>query len=256
MERIAGGLYRLDISLDADDENDKLWTVHFDCLLELRPDEKLYEPRLKNIWNEITGDSYIIKLQVVTDTNFSKYKLTRYIMKPPFKRFADDTELLAIYKAATRKRKKVQKFGTWMNTAKEPERWHRPQRAKRTIPDPPEPTAEELEQFRREAMAILGIATVMGETANIPMSDPISGDDLFVSPTSSCRSVDEQHAAGPLAVPSAWNMSCLVDQEQLKEEEGGMAAVEIRVLHQCTESVPLNRMNDCDVKGVLCLERG
>jgi hypothetical protein len=118
---VVGGLYRLHV--DFTDH----WHPHFDMIIETAP---IDATTMKSCWLLATGDSNVLKIQRVHNSETDKLKLTRYILKPTFRSIAHDDALMEEYTRAVRKRRTVQRFGIWLNnrTRKEWKRLPRPQK--------------------------------------------------------------------------------------------------------------------------------
>lgn len=108
---IKGGLARLHIDHTGDN-----WHPHFDIIIEEQAESNLNDMTLSTLWESITDDSHYVNIQTVTHNELSHLKLSTYILKPTFKSIADNETLMFEYSQAVRKKKKLQRFGTWTNT--------------------------------------------------------------------------------------------------------------------------------------------
>ena len=99
------------------DHSGESWHPHFDLIAEpIAALGGIEEATLSTLWESITKGSHYVHIQAVTPTELSHLKLTTYILKPTFKSIADKETLMADYSCAVKKRKKLQRFGTWVNT--------------------------------------------------------------------------------------------------------------------------------------------
>lgn len=86
------------------------WHPHFHVLIEGR-----FMPyqRLKSLWYEITGDSFIIDIRLVRTSAEAARYVTKYASKPFNKSFVNRPDLLDQAVVALKGRKLVVTFGTW-----------------------------------------------------------------------------------------------------------------------------------------------
>ena len=110
-KNIKGGLARLHV-----DHTGACWHPHFDIIAEPNAVGDLEEAKLSTLWESVTNDSYYVHIQTVTKTEISHLKLSTYILKPTFKSIKDNENLMHVYSQSTRGIKKLQRFGTWVNT--------------------------------------------------------------------------------------------------------------------------------------------
>jgi hypothetical protein len=111
---ILGGVCRLHVPITTG-----RWNPHFDCIFDCR-----MSPRaaIRDEWLRVTGDSHVVRVQLVRTSESSFHALSRYITKVPFAGYTVKDVQSAIqngprleeYEAATRRRRKIMYFGTWM----------------------------------------------------------------------------------------------------------------------------------------------
>ena len=112
-KQVKGGLSRLHIDYNNESHS---WHPHFDIIAEPTAESDLTEAKLSTLWESITSDSTNLKIQSVTPTELSHIKLSTYILKPSFKSLVDNKNLMNEYSKAVNKKKKLQRFGKWVNT--------------------------------------------------------------------------------------------------------------------------------------------
>lgn len=125
LTHIKGGAFRLHV-----DHTPSGYHPHFEILLELHED--INKKEISELWSKITKNSYVINLQKVENTEEDKSRLVSYILKPSFNKIKNSPLLMEVYKKAVRKRKKLQRFGYWINT-KTRKDWKKVKAEKTTI---------------------------------------------------------------------------------------------------------------------------
>lgn len=86
------------------------WHPHFHILIE---GGYMHYQRLKSLWYEITGDSYIIDIRLVRTSAEAARYVTKYASKPFNSSYVNRPDLLDEAVVALKGRKLVVTFGTW-----------------------------------------------------------------------------------------------------------------------------------------------
>ncbi len=88
------------------------WHPHFHILIE---GAFIPYQRLKSLWYEITGDSFIVDIRLVKTSQEAARYVTKYASKPFNKSFVNRPHLLDEAVVTLKGRKLVVTFGTWKN---------------------------------------------------------------------------------------------------------------------------------------------
>lgn len=105
--RVTGGVAFLELKWI---ERTHHWHPHFHVLIEGR---FIPYQRLKSLWYEITGDSFIVDIRLVRTSSEAARYVTKYASKPFNKSFSDRPNQLDEAVVALKGRKLVVTFGTW-----------------------------------------------------------------------------------------------------------------------------------------------
>lgn len=105
--KVVGGVAFLEVTYSKDNES---WHPHFHILIE---GYYLPHQKLKRIWYEITGDSYIVDIRPVNDRRTAAKYVTKYAAKPFNNTFLNRPDPLDEAILAFKGRKLLLTFGTW-----------------------------------------------------------------------------------------------------------------------------------------------
>lgn len=102
-----GGVYFLEITRNA---KTKRWHPHLHVVWD---GAYIPQPVVRQFWQEITGDSYIVDLRLLHDANSALGYIAKYVGKPLPKSVYADQEAVVEYLEAIKGRRVFGTFGRW-----------------------------------------------------------------------------------------------------------------------------------------------